>query len=112
VQKDLQSLMRRWGNALTLIREGETQQIRGFLHPSYSKSLQNLYPQSTPLGQRSDGWYVYIGPAVPEVKEGDVLAMESTQYRLYRVETVLFRQEPLYCWGLCVKKGGEDTWGA
>ena len=111
MQKDVQALMRRWGNSLTLHKNGEKLSFRGFLHHSNSRSLQNLYQEFGPLGQIPGGWYVYIGPAEPAVQEGDILSMDGKQYRLRRVEAVTFREEPLYCWGLCVEKGGEDTWG-
>ncbi len=111
MKRQIEKLIRRWGTSLTLQRQGECYGLRGFLQHSNSKSLQNLQKEFSPLGQIPGGWYVYIGPARPEVMEGDVLILGEKSFRICRAEKVMLRDEPLYFWGLCMERGGEDTWG-
>ena len=103
--------MRRYGMRLILQRQGESFPICGFLQQSGSQSWQNTERSFSPLGEIPGGHYLYIGPVGP-TEAGDVLVGGGKAYELRRVETVFFRDRPAYIWGLCVEKGGEDTWGS
>ena len=85
-------------------------EVKGFLQPvtSGSKKTQR---DICPLGQVPEGQYTYIGPAEPEIEVGDELEFGGKVYLFRKVETMNDPQGPVYCWGLCIEKGGEDTWG-
>ena len=54
---------------------------------------------------------MYIGPLEPEAAAGDTVWVEDKAYLVRRSEIVRDGSGPLYCWALCLEKGGEDTWG-
>ena len=54
---------------------------------------------------------MYIGPADRAVAFGDTLEVGGKDYMVRRVEPVYYGEEIAYYWGMCVEKGGEDTWG-
>ena len=84
---------------------------RGFFQPVRSKSWQYLEGNYSPLGEVPRGQYVYIGPAEQEVAVGETLEVGGRDYMIRRVEPVYYGETVAYCWGMCVEKGGEDTWG-
>lgn len=85
-------------------------EIRGFLQPVTSGNKKAQW-DICPLGQVPEGQYTYIGPAEPKILVGDELEFGGKVYLFRKVETMNDREGPVYCWGLCVEKGGEDTWG-
>lgn len=105
-----EKVFRCWGTELTLRREGAEWRLRGFLQHSGSKSWRSMEKNVSPLGQIPGGQYVYIGPAQPAAAAGDVLRLGDKEYELRRAELVWLRNKPLYCWGLCVERGGEPIW--
>ncbi len=100
----VQKLLLRWGREIWL---GQTL-VRGILHHSGSKSLQNMQSAFSPLGQIPNGQYVYIGPANPCPEIGDRLVAGGLAYELRRVEQVRLGKAVLYTWGLCVEGGREQ----
>lgn len=107
VSKILQS----YGSPLVLRKTETDHEIRAFFQPVRSKSWQYLEGDYSPLGEIPRGQYVYIGPVEPRADEGDTLMVEGREYWLRRSELILDRNGPVYCWGMCVEKGGEDNWG-
>lgn len=103
-------IFRRYGTRLLRHRGGAATAFRGFLQSSLSKDRQNLEREIMPMGEIPKGRYVLMAPADSELKVADVVEQAGKFYVLRRVETVLFRDEVLYLWGLCVEKGDEDTW--
>ena len=99
------------GTAVMLCRGTECYQLFAFFQPVRSRSWQYLEGNYSPLGEIPRGQYVYIGPAEPAAKAGDVLSVGEKQYWLRRTELIRDRNGPVYCWGMCVEKGGEDHWG-
>ena len=104
-------ILNQYGNALTLAKEDGDYQIQAFFQPVRSKSWQYLEGNYSPLGELSRGQYVYIGPLEPFAEPGDTVTADGKHYWLRRSETIYGPEGPVYCWGLCVEKGGEDNWG-
>ena len=104
-------ILRTYGTAMTLSRGGEVWEIFAFFQPVRSKSWQYLEGNYSPLGEIPRGQYVYIGPVEPMAKAGDTLVIDGQTYWLRRTELVRDSEGPVYCWGLCVEKGGDDHWG-
>ena len=84
--------------------------MQAFLQPFTSKSWQNMKRQVSALGEIPAGEYVLICP-VEAVAEGDTLRMDGKRYRVWRLDTLYYRDTAVYCWGLCKRAGEEDTWG-
>jgi hypothetical protein len=52
-----------------------------------------------------DGVYGVILPAELQVLTGDRVELAQSLYTVYRLENVVYGDEVLYQWGLCVKEG-------
>lgn len=86
--------------------------VRIFFQPSKSKSWQSMEPVVGPLGQIPGGQYLYIGPAEQRIAEGQTVTVAGENYLFRRCEAYRDADGPVYWWGLCVRKGGEDTWAS
>lgn len=107
----VEKILRGYGTAVTLTHGKTEHSIRAFFQPVRSKSWQYLEGDYSPLGEIPRGQYVYIGPVLPEAAAGDTLKIGQRSYWLRRAELIHDANGPVYCWGLCVEKGGEDNWG-
>ena len=104
----IEKILNCYGFSVLLPRiDGE---VRAFLQPVTSSS-KKAQRDICPLGQVPDGQYTYIGPAEPAVMVGDQLEFGGKLYLFRQVEQMNDKNGPVYCWGLCVEKGGEDIWG-
>ena len=106
----IETIIENYGSTVTAV-QGETEQsFRAFLQPVTSKSWQNMEKVFGPLGQIPRGQYLYIGPAARDVSQADHILCGGTDYLVRRTEPVLVRDEVLFLWGLCVRKGADDPW--
>ena len=110
MQQMIGKILNTYGVSVTWKKE-ESVTYRGFFQPVRSKSWQYLEGNYSPLGEVPRGQYVYIGPAERSVAFGDTLEVGGKDYMVRRVEPVYYGEEVAYYWGMCVEKGGEDTWG-
>lgn len=111
MREAIEKILQSYGSALQLQQGEENHDIRAFFQPVRSKSWQYLEGNYAPLGEIPRGQYVYLGPVSPQARAGDVLLVDGKAYWLRRTELIRDGSGPVYCWGLCVEKGGEDTWG-
>lgn len=111
MQRMVSKILAQYGASLTLGKKDGDHEVRAFFQPVRSKSWQYLEGDFSPLGEIPRGQYVYIGPVDPAAESGDTLAVEGKNYWLRRTEMILDASGPVYCWGICVEKGGEDNWG-
>ena len=109
MQRKIGLILNTYGVSITRTEEGAT--YRGFFQPVRSKSWQYLEGNFSPLGEVPRGQYVYIGPAEQAISFGETLAVDEKDYMVRRVEPVYYGEKVAYYWGMCVEKGGEDTWG-
>lgn len=110
MQQMIGKILNTYGVSVTWKGE-EPVTYRGFFQPVRSKSWQYLEGNYSPLGEVPRGQYVYIGPAERCVAFGDTLEVGGKDYMVRRVEPVYYGEDVAYYWGMCVEKGGEDTWG-
>ena len=110
MRQKMERILDAYGVTVTRKSAGEVT-YKGFFQPVRSKSWQYLEGNFSPLGEVPRGQYVYIGPTGQPVQAGETLEVGGKDYLLRRVEPVYYGQETAYYWGMCVEKGGEDTWG-
>lgn len=110
MQQMIGKILNTYGVSITR-KAAEEVTYRGFFQPVRSKSWQYLEGNYSPLGEVPRGQYVYIGPAEQLLEVGDTLEVGGKDYMVRRVEPVYYAEEVAYYWGMCVEKGGEDTWG-
>lgn len=111
MQRMVSKILNAYGTAVTLTQDGTEYAVRAFFQPVRSKSWQYLEGNYSPLGEIPRGQYVYIGPVSPRAEAGDTVTVEGKDYWLRRSELIMDNNGPVYCWGMCVEKGGEDNWG-
>ena len=109
--KSTEGLISRFGTPMVLRRKTGDRKIKCFLHHSGSRSWERTNMEYSPLGKIPGGQYLYIGPAGETPEVGDVLIRGDKHFEFRRVEAVLLRSRVLYCWGMCVEKGGDIPWG-
>lgn len=110
MQRMIGKILETYGVSIT--RKGEVPvTYRGFFQPVRSKSWQYLEGNYSPLGEVPRGQYVYIGPVDQLLDVGETLEVGGKDYMVRRLEPVYYGEETAYLWGMCVEKGGEDTWG-
>lgn len=105
-------ILRTYGIPAVVVHQEEEKQVCIFFQPSRSRTWQSMEPVVSPLGQIPGGQYLYIGPADQEIAQEDEVRVAGEVYILRRAEAYRDRNGPVYWWGLCVQKGGEDTWGS
>ncbi len=105
-------MIQQYGSPMQLVKDGETFSIRAFLQETKSKSRGSAERAFESLGEVPRDVYVYLGPVTPEAAVGDVLMYQEKTLELRRTELVTVGEKALYCWGLCVEKGGDSTWGS
>ena len=107
----IEKILHSYGTVVTLNHGTEAHSFRAFFQPVRSKSWQYLEGNYSPLGEIPRGQYVYIGPVAPAATAGDTLTVGGKSYWLRRTELIRDREGAVYCWGMCVEKGGEDNCG-
>lgn len=103
-------IISKYGTAMEVRKDGRWVAIRAFLQPVTTKAKQNMQKEVSPLGEIPGGQYVFIGPA-DAVAENDTLRLAGEKYLVRRLDRVYYGDRAVYSWGLCSRKGEEDTWG-
>lgn len=111
MRKMMDRLLQRYGRVAGVEHGGAVKTARILLQPSTSRSRQSMEQEAGPLGRIPWGQYLYIGPAGVPAEVGSQVRVGEKTYILRRAELVYEKDQPIYCWGLCVEKGGEDLWG-
>ena len=107
----VERMMEKYGTAVKLCRGNREWPIKAFFQSVRSKSWDLSESEYSPLGELPRGRHVYIGPLEPEAAAGDTIWVEDKAYLVRRSEIIRDGSGPVYCWGLCLEKGGTDTWG-
>lgn len=111
MQKMMDQIFARYGVDAVIGAAGEQQRVKVFFHSVNSRSWQNMERAFFPLGEIPRGQYICVLPICARVQAGDTLTVGGKVYQIRRVEEMATWRGPMYRWGLCVEKGGDDTWG-
>ena len=103
-------MMERYGRSVTAEHGGVRTGVKAFLQPVNAKVERLAMVQMGPLGREDRGQFVYMGPAKPALEPDDRLEADGVGYQVRSAQLVYAGQQPVYCWALCVKEGGEDSW--
>lgn len=106
----LESIMEGYGREVAVTRGEEAFRVRAFLQPMTSRMENMLQCHPGVLGLEDQDRFIYIGPLELEVRTGDELEADGKQYWMRACHVVYGTAEPVYIWGVCVRKGGEDQW--
>lgn len=105
MKKVIERIIRDYGSDVTVVYEDEHIVTRAFLQLVTSKSWQNMERMIPSGGQVKRGQFLYIGP--PDVSLHDAVRLEcgGRRFRVRRGDAILYRNEPMFIWGLCVEGG-------
>lgn len=111
MQRMIQKLFSGFGSEMILQHAGQEIPFRGFLQHAQSKSWQSMEKMFSPLGEIPRGQHTLYLPPQMEAQVGDRVIVDGKSYEIRRLDTMLYRDAPVYSRGLCTETGGEDTWG-
>ncbi len=85
-------------------KDGEKlKEMKAFISPLRYKNKMYLYGVNTEIGYNSQGYYLYIGPADPDLtlaKDGEYISCLGEKYRIDRAEKVYRGNEVFYIWAI------------
>lgn len=110
MKTQIEKILSEFGDSVTVRQNGTSTTVRAFLQPVTSKSWQNMEHVFAGLGRVERGQYLYLGPADVLLAQGDCLLLRDTAYVVRKAEPITAADTVLYCWALCVRKGGDDPW--
>ena len=110
MRASIDKILRRYGEKVTVDKEGAPLVFRGIFQHTGSKDWHNMEKAYSLLGQIPRGQYMVLAPVGVELAVGDRLKIAQRRFSIRRVETVYWRGKALYKWCLCVELGGEDKW--
>lgn len=112
MKRMLDKVFKIYGTMMVLThQDGTSFLLKAFLQPRRALSQRNAIKRISPLGEIPGDTYLFVCTADCDVRVGDTLKLPNDMYYDVRqVETVLYKNKPIYLWGLCVQKGGTDTW--
>lgn len=107
----VEKLLRQYGVEMVLHNQDGDESVRALLQPVTGKNehLAKLHRQV--LGRENPMQYLYIGPVAPAPEVQGRIAVGEKEYRVRLVEQIHGAGESVYCWAMCVEKGGADQWG-
>ena len=112
MRRMVEKMMNGYGREMTVV-QGESQTVvRGFFQPVTGKVERLALPEMGALGRESRERFIYIGPAEPELKTGNTVEVAGKSYHVRSADVIWGNGQPVYCWAMCVEKGGEDLWGS
>ena len=111
MEKYVTRILEKYGSLLVLVRGQEQEGMTGFVYPVESLNWRNLEKEVSPLGEASRRQYGYLLPVGTPIREGDLLRGSGKMYRVRRTQVFVYRNEPIYQWGICVEKEANDAWG-
>ena len=111
MRQTVEQIIRNCGTEVILVTEGTEQPVRALLQVVRSKSQDHVQRAFGPLGEVPKGAYVYIGPVEPAAAAGHQIRWNGRKFQIRLAEPVVYGNEVLYIWGLCVEEGGEKLWG-
>lgn len=108
----VEKILKTYGTSTTLIRQdGRVFELKALLQPRKALSQRNAIRRISPLGEILGDTYLFICSADCGADVGDLLVQrENIRYELRQVEKVMYKDDPIYMWGLCVQKGRDNAW--
>lgn len=106
----IQTLIRRYGSSVKAVFPENTTLVRAFLQPVTSKSWQNMDHMIPTGGQVPRGQFLYIGPPNLDILKAEHLELDGRYFLVRRADTIVFDDQRLFLWGLCVEGGRADPW--
>lgn len=105
--KEVEKLLKSFGRKMTVTKNGEEQEIFGFLQPLRYKNKMYLSGLTTELGYNTARKYLLISASSVKLKEREkesvVITSSDGRYLCDHSETVTFGVTECYCWSIVHK---------
>lgn len=95
--EEWKSILARYGQSVTLRREGGETALRAFFQPVEEKSPG---AEPTPLGTAPAGKWLYLGPAEEALEDVEELAWKGRSFRVLRCRAYCIGDETAYWWAV------------
>lgn len=101
----LEPMLKAFGRPASFVsKDGETlAEMNAFISPLRYKNKMYLYGVNTEIGFNSQGHYLYIGPADPDLTladNGEYVSCAGEKYRIDRAEKVYKGDKVFYIWAI------------
>ena len=101
----LEPMLRTFGRPASFVsKDGKTlAEMNAFISPLRYKNKMYLYGVNTEIGFNSQGHYLYIGPAEPDLTladNGEYVSCAGEKYRIDRAEKVYKGDKVFYIWAI------------
>ena len=107
MKKLVSRLIDRYGSDMTITTGGRKVPTRAFLQLVTSKSWQNMERMVSTGGEIPRGQFLYVGPADLPLRGRDILLTGGRTFIVRRADPIVYKNQPLFIWGLCVEGGDE-----
>ena len=103
-------LINDYGSDAVVSYNGVAYSTKVFFQLVTSKSWQNMERMVDTGGIIPRGQYLFIAPPELASKPVECLIVDGRAFTVRRADTILYRNERLFTWGLCVEGGDVDPW--
>lgn len=104
IEKDIQSILRRYGVSMKLKNEDGETEFKAFLQPLRYKNKMYLSTVSTELAYNSTRKFLLIAPKEIEIERADgydsILIFGDREFCCDHSELVYSADEAVYCWSI------------
>lgn len=108
MEQTVNSLMRRYGQSVEVLRAGEITPARAFLQPMASREERQAMP--TPLGVRREDQFLYLGQAQVELKAGESrVRWQGGVYQVRSAHPIYVGRELSHWWAVLVPADKEEA---
>ncbi len=110
MKQRIKRLIETHGSDATINCDGVISNTRIFFQLVTSKSWQNMKRMFSSGGEIPRGQFLFIAPPEIGLRRADLVTIDERTFIVRRADAIIYRNERLFIWGLCVEGGGADPW--
>lgn len=110
MKERIRRLIAEHGSDAVITCDGVATNTRIFFQLVTSKSWQNMERMFCSGGEIPRGQFLFIAPPEIGVRRADLVDIDGRTFIVRRADAIIYRNERLFIWGLCVEGGGADPW--
>lgn len=106
----IKRLITEYGSDAVITVGGTVSATKMFFQLVTSKSWQNMERMICSGGEVPRGQFLFIAPPEIGVHGADTIMIDGRTFVVRRADAIIYRNERLFIWGLCVEGGENDPW--
>lgn len=105
-QSCFKSVLKRWGNIITIRRRGRTETVRAFVQPLRRRHRLYINDKVIPAGYFDNAYKLYIGDCEHRFSYGDdtVIICKEQEYTVVTGEEFVVGDDEVYFWAILSPK--------